>query len=137
MNARAEVDVHQVFIRVVHARILTSSELPHTHSAIHIHQFTFMMLSNSFLAFLASSLFISSVSATPLISPKVDSAASTLSAAENQAISFGTYTDRGCSGGQQDYLKADGSCHGLPGQGMEVWWFADTCRGRSSLSLSM
>ncbi|KAF1953238.1 hypothetical protein CC80DRAFT_494856 [Byssothecium circinans] len=86
------------------------------------------MLSNSILAFLATSLLLSTGSATPLVSDKVSTDAITFAATQNPAISFGTYTDRSCSGGQHDYQNPDDGCYTLPGQGMHVWWFADTCR---------
>ncbi|PVH92302.1 hypothetical protein DM02DRAFT_543957 [Periconia macrospinosa] len=83
---------------------------------------------------MAASL-LSTGSATPLVSNKVDTDAITIAATVNPAISFATYTDTSCSGGQQDYQRPDGSCYTLPGQGMHVWWFADTCRGEFSFLL--
>jgi hypothetical protein len=45
------------------------------------------------------------------------------------AVSFGTFSDAGCSSGQSDHISADGECNHLPGQGLKIWWLAEGCRG--------
>jgi hypothetical protein len=44
------------------------------------------------------------------------------------AVSFGTFSDAGCSSGQSDHISADGECNHLPGQGLKIWWLAEGCR---------
>jgi hypothetical protein len=93
------------------------------------------MLSKSILFLLASSLLASTGSASPLESEKtstekVGTEEVRLAITENPAMTFATYDNRWCGSGQHDYANPDGGCYTLPGQGMQVWWFANTCRSK-------
>ncbi|KAK3215945.1 hypothetical protein GRF29_8g1618182 [Pseudopithomyces chartarum] len=86
------------------------------------------MFTNSILASLAASLLISTGYGSPLFTEKVTTDVVTIATTENPAVSFGTFTDRGCTSGQKVWANPDDGCHQLPGQGMQVWWIANTCR---------
>ena len=91
------------------------------------------MFINSILASQAASLFLSTGYGSPLFTEKVTTDVVTIATTENPAVSFGTFSDRGCTSGQKVWANPDDGCHQLPGQGMQVWWIANTCRSKFSL----